>query len=810
MIRSVRLALRVLVWIAGLVALLLGGVALWLSLRPLDLGFLVPRLEEAARGPDFSTRIERAALVWHLVHGPEIRAEGISVQEDTGLEVARLPVVSLALSPRALLRGQVAITSLAIEAPTLRVVRSDRGEVEVGIEDEDLELREGPAPMQELIRVLAAPPSPDTPLGALRRVSILSASVSVEDRLLGIDWGAPRATVELRRRPRGVSGRLDADLQLGESAGHAGAELEWQRGERTAALEIDFEGIDPRPLLRAGLGRELDLPALRSLRLTGSGRARITGGWPFAESAEVDLTAGPISAQLRSEPTARGVRYAIRADLEGLDVAELEAWWPPDAADGARRWVLENIRGGRVSQLRLDLALDLRGEPEPGIGLASLDGRFEAEDLSVHYLGDLPVAQEVYSSAGVDLESFRFEIHRGRVGALQVSGGELSIRELGTEHPPFDLELEFETPVREALEILDRAPIEISQQTGIPPERFGGQGRGRLDVRFPLSKHLELRDVELFVEADVAEGSLSDPDLGIELSGGQLHLDAWTEGLAVSGPLRLNDRPAELLWQDRFDDEEGLRRLNLDAELAPTSDGRPGLELRLDARRDGETWRRLGSRVELEGSEPHEALYLHGAEGKSFRARSPDLGLLLSGLDIDSRLRGGRLEIDGASPQPEQPLAGHFALHDFQLAETPLVAVLLNSLALITLRELLSSEGLHWDLLDGDFRYSPDGRLELLDAQAQGSSLVITAEGSLQGRAIDLEGMAIPLSRINRLGGRVPVLGRLLVGSDGSLLAAHYRATGPIEDPEVQVDPWKTIVPSLLRDLIGGAASALR
>ena len=57
----------------------------------------------------------------------------------------------------------------------------------------------------------------------------------------------------------------------------------------------------------------------------------------------------------------------------------------------------------------------------------------------------------------------------------------------------------------------------------------------------------------------------------------------------------------------------------------------------------------------------------------------------------------------------------------------------------------------------------------------------------------------------NSVAGRIPVLGDLLTGGEegGGVFAANYTATGPVESPDISVNPLSALAPGFLRNLFG-------
>lgn len=103
------------------------------------------------------------------------------------------------------------------------------------------------------------------------------------------------------------------------------------------------------------------------------------------------------------------------------------------------------------------------------------------------------------------------------------------------------------------------------------------------------------------------------------------------------------------------------------------------------------------------------------------------------------------------------------------------------------------------------FRLTDDA-LGLTDARAFSSSLGLTAKGrlDLDAQRIDMQGTIVPAYFFNSLLGNIPLVGKLFSPErGGGVFAASYTLRGPLEDPDVFVNPLAALTPGILRGLFG-------
>lgn len=213
-------------------------------------------------------------------------------------------------------------------------------------------------------------------------------------------------------------------------------------------------------------------------------------------------------------------------------------------------------------------------------------------------------------------------------------------------------------------------------------------------------------------------------------------------------------------------------------------------------------WNRASLNAVVEGGKPVTLRLEPGASEGRFTVASEDAGGVLRALGIFETMIGGTLEVKG-SIDTADVMTGACSITDFRVIKAPLLARLLTVTALTGILDSLTGEGLRFTHLDMPFTRS-NGVLTITDAQASGPSLGLTAKGKvLTGTEhIDVEGTIVPAYVLNSLLGKIPLVGDLLTGEKGGgIFAATYSMKGPMEEPEVSVNPLAVLTPGFLRKL---------
>lgn len=197
-------------------------------------------------------------------------------------------------------------------------------------------------------------------------------------------------------------------------------------------------------------------------------------------------------------------------------------------------------------------------------------------------------------------------------------------------------------------------------------------------------------------------------------------------------------------------------------------------------------------------------------EGKRvFRLETEDAGAALKAFQVYKNIRGGKMIIYGEPIRGifDRNLAGVAEITDFKVVRAPALTKLLSILSLPGLMEVLGNEGLSFTKLEAHFNwvYRKAGSLLVLkDGRTSGNSLGLTFDGTFDKaqNKVDVSGTLIPMSGVNSFIGKIPLIGDILTGGSGSLIAATYSVKGDPGDPVILVNPLSVLAPGILRRIL--------
>lgn len=188
-----------------------------------------------------------------------------------------------------------------------------------------------------------------------------------------------------------------------------------------------------------------------------------------------------------------------------------------------------------------------------------------------------------------------------------------------------------------------------------------------------------------------------------------------------------------------------------------------------------------------------------------------DAGYMLRALDLYDNVRGGTLNADFTITRQYGLMGfegeGPFTIDQGHLMNAPIIA---RILALLWPGQLLSPQkGIAFDKIDMHLTLLEHG-LQFKHAVMNGPSLGLRFDGKidLKSNTLDAKGSIIPVEGLNKMVGSIPLVGKLLTGSQDALVAADFTVKGKTEDPQVFVNPLSVVTPGLVKDIFGAIFSS--
>ena len=179
---------------------------------------------------------------------------------------------------------------------------------------------------------------------------------------------------------------------------------------------------------------------------------------------------------------------------------------------------------------------------------------------------------------------------------------------------------------------------------------------------------------------------------------------------------------------------------------------------------------------------------------------SNNAGSTLKVLRLYDNMVGGTLKIE-ARRQSDKKFVGHAQIRDFSIKNAPVVAKLLTVASFKGMLDLLKGNGLTFTHFNAPFEYQYKV-LKLNQAKAEGNVVGVTATGSYNRATEDIrmDGVLIPAYSLNKILGKIPLVGNLLASKDGTIFAATYNIKGKGNNPKVKINSLSMLSPNSLKE----------
>ena len=221
--------------------------------------------------------------------------------------------------------------------------------------------------------------------------------------------------------------------------------------------------------------------------------------------------------------------------------------------------------------------------------------------------------------------------------------------------------------------------------------------------------------------------------------------------------------------------------------------------------RRGGIWNGATARANVEDSEVRLDVNTTDRETGA-TLRSTDAGWFIRALSpSDNGVRGGtfRLSANLFQGGPQLTGSGDLKIRNFTMWGAPMIARIVSLASFTGLSNALSGQGVPVQRLVVPFRL--DGEtLTLEQARLVGSNIGARADGTIDFGTdrLSINGTVAPAYTVNRVLGRIPVIGQILSGSGSdAALAATFRVNGSMSSPQISVNPLAALVPGMIRDL---------
>lgn len=184
---------------------------------------------------------------------------------------------------------------------------------------------------------------------------------------------------------------------------------------------------------------------------------------------------------------------------------------------------------------------------------------------------------------------------------------------------------------------------------------------------------------------------------------------------------------------------------------------------------------------------------------------SDNAGALINALNISRNIKSGHLNVESTLGKSGSTTVaqGVIKISQFTAVRTPLLGKILTLASLKGFEDLLNNQGISFKKFEAPFTMA-DGIINVSHAKSSGSSIGITAEGTVDTNKdeVDLKGVIVPAYAVNNIIGKIPLIGKIIIGKENEgILATKYSIKGSYDDAKISVNPLSILTPGFLRNI---------
>ncbi len=278
---------------------------------------------------------------------------------------------------------------------------------------------------------------------------------------------------------------------------------------------------------------------------------------------------GPVPLRIKGQVRAGTGGWSVALDVaaDEVETRDVLALWPEGAAAGTRRWLDDNIRGGRLR----DVAVAYRGA-------ADADTRFamtmDYVDATVGFMRSMPPIETAQGTMSLVGGRYALSVDAGHVaapqgGRIDMAGSTMVIPQTGRRAPAvFDLSLSGRLTAMMA--ILRLPPFNVLADSDLPVSFAQGQAQVDVQVQTPLGRDVTPAEREWQATASLRNlrSDVLVPGQVLTAARADVRVDA--DSLVVRGPARVGDVAGQATFSRALGaGSEGTARVEADVTIGP-------------------------------------------------------------------------------------------------------------------------------------------------------------------------------------------------------------------------------------------------
>ncbi len=248
----------------------------------------------------------------------------------------------------------------------------------------------------------------------------------------------------------------------------------------------------------------------------------------------------------------------LNGQITDFPAGDIARYWPESTAVHARNWVVRHVHGGKLTKGILTV-----DAPGGAFAAAQIDDKILKLDFHIDggesaYFGSLPPLTQIAADGTLTPGTFSLKIDHAKLLDSTVSGGHVSIPQLGVKGSTITIEADAQGRIEQILDVLDRDPLRLIAKYGLKSGDISGDASVHVTFGIPQQSDNPDDKVAFSVDAKGEHVALQRIVPHVTLDGGTLSLKVDNDSLEGTGQIALNGSPAQFAWHEHFKDPSGM------------------------------------------------------------------------------------------------------------------------------------------------------------------------------------------------------------------------------------------------------------
>jgi len=612
---------------AALVLFVMNAVLVWIVTAPRSVDAITPYIEQVLTPPNsgYRVNIEDTILLWDGWQHPfGLHVKNVTVFHNNA-PIAMFPDVGVHFYLLKLLIGRIDLKSLELINPTVLLVQGDDGSLSFEFTRSDAK-PDNDAATSSLSTALAAftADESDNPITHLNSFIIRHAILSIKKAHAPAYLQSADASLEVVRKQGSAKGTLTLPLQFGAKRGELDTDFRLNKEKKTVTAEIVYTDI-PSSVLHelfpaqgwmdaihmplSGWGNvtadfDANIDRLEFLAEAGPG----TIDYPAEFEAPLQLqrieVEGALSDKLNTLTLKKGLLdfktlklafsgtahkvgsdYGVDATIQtaNIPIDNVHSYWPRSLSSHTRNWVITHAHKGIIHKASVALhfkpgEMKLKDTPD-----AAIAATIEVSGASMKYMPDHPPVTDVSGTAIFTGQTMDAKVTHARyMSGTHISSAHLRFPNLNEADVRLFMDLNLETPARDAAEFLALPPLDKAKKLHINPDATGMiSGNAKVDfVAFSEHESKSAGHINYAVNANLSDVSQKEFLDKYDIAHANMKLSLNNKGLKAEGEAVVNQLPMAIDLTTNFTPGNETRyAVKVDMPIARLPDfGLPALD----------------------------------------------------------------------------------------------------------------------------------------------------------------------------------------------------------------------------------------